>query len=98
MSVRHHFDDDHHFCSYASQTPVTKHILKAYDESYSKIIRRHKYKDKDNDKENDKDKDRDIVVVVIAEGDPRNCKGRDGPRKEAPIKLQSSWRPSLSCA
>ena len=30
-------------------------ILKAYNESYSKIIRGHKYKDKDND--NDKDID-----------------------------------------
>ena len=41
-------------------TPVTKHI---YDESYSKIIRGHKYKDKDkdNDKDNDKDKDTDKV-------------------------------------
>ena len=37
--------------------PITIHILKAYDESYSKIIRGHKYKDKDNDKDNDKDKD-----------------------------------------
>ena len=35
--------------------------LKAYDESYSKIIRGHKYKDKDNDKDNDKDKDTDKV-------------------------------------
>ena len=38
-----------------SQTPITIHILKAYDESYSKIIRGHKYKDKDNDKDNDTD-------------------------------------------
>ena len=41
------------------------HILKAYDESYSKIIRQHKYKDKDKDddkdKDNDKDKDTDKV-------------------------------------
>ena len=34
---------------------ITIHILKAYDESYSKIIRGHKYKDKDNDKDNGKD-------------------------------------------
>ena len=34
----------------------TKHILKAYDEIYSKIIRGHKYKDEDNGKDNDKDK------------------------------------------
>ena len=38
-------------------TLITIHILKAYDESYSKIIRGHKCKDKDNDKYNDKDKD-----------------------------------------
>ena len=43
------------------QTPITIHILKAYDESYSKIIRGHKYKDKDNDKDNDKDKDTEKV-------------------------------------
>ena len=30
--------------------------MKAYDESYSKIIRGHKYKDKDNDKDKDRDK------------------------------------------
>ena len=35
--------------------------MKAYDESYSKIITGHKYKDKDNDKDNDKDKDTDKV-------------------------------------
>ena len=56
VSVRHHFEDDHYFCSQASQTPITIHILKGYDESYSKIIRGHKYKDKDNDKDNNKDK------------------------------------------
>ena len=36
---------------------LIRHILKAYDESYSKIIRRHKYKDTDNDKDKDKDND-----------------------------------------
>ena len=30
--------------------------MKAYDESYSKIIRGNKYKDKDNDKDKDTDK------------------------------------------
>ena len=30
--------------------------MKDYDESYSKIIRGHKYKDKDNDKDKDTDK------------------------------------------
>ena len=39
--------------------------MKAYDESYSKIIRRHKYKDKDNDKDNDKDKDTDKVPETL---------------------------------
>ena len=47
------------------QTPITIHILKAYDESYSKIIRGHKYKDKDNDKYNDKDKDTDKVPETL---------------------------------
>ena len=59
MYVCHHFEDGHYFCSQASQTPITIHILKAYDESYSKIIREHKYKDKDNDKDKDKDNDKD---------------------------------------
>ena len=45
-----------------SYLPITIHIMKAYDESYSKIIRRHKYKDKDNDKDNAKDKDTDKVL------------------------------------
>ena len=57
MFVHHHFEGDQYICSWASQTPKTIHILKAYDESYSKIIIRHKYKDKDNDKDNDNDKD-----------------------------------------
>ena len=46
MCVCYHFEDDHYFCS---QTSITIHILKAYDESFSKIIRGHRYKDKDND-------------------------------------------------
>ena len=61
MYVRNHFKDDQYDCSQASQTPITIHILKAYDESYSKIIREHKYKDKDNDKDKDKDKDTEKV-------------------------------------
>ena len=40
---------------------ITIHILKAYDESYLKIIRGHKYKDEDNGKDNDKDKYTDKV-------------------------------------
>ena len=39
----------------ASQTPITIHILKAHDDSYSRIRRERKYKDKDNDKDDDKD-------------------------------------------
>ena len=57
MFVCHHFKDDHYFCSKASQTSLTIYILKAYDKSYSKITRGHKYKDKDNDKDNNKDTD-----------------------------------------
>ena len=65
LCVRHHFEYDHYFCSWASQTPITIHILKAYDESYSKIIRGHKYKDKDKDKDNDKDIDTDKVPETL---------------------------------
>ena len=35
--------------------------MKAFDESYSKIIRGHKYKDEDYGKDNDKDKYTDKV-------------------------------------
>ena len=63
MFVRQHFEDGQYLCSWASQTPITIHILKAYDESYSKIIREdeYKYKDKDNDKDNTKNKDTEKV-------------------------------------
>ena len=67
MYVRNHFKDDQYDCSQASQTPITVHILKAYDESYSKIIREHKYKDKDNDNDNDKDKDKDKGTEKVPE-------------------------------
>ena len=33
---------------------ITIYIMKAYDESYSKIIRGHKNKDNDKDKDTDK--------------------------------------------
>ena len=74
MYVRNHFKDDQYDCSQASQTPITIHILKAYDESYSKIIREHKYKDKDNDKDKDKDTEKvpatpDIVTPCFPLGD-----------------------------
>ena len=52
MYVRHHFKEDQLHCSEASQTPITIHILKAHDDSYSRIRRQHKYKDKDNDNKN----------------------------------------------
>ena len=35
--------------------------MKAFDDSYSKIIRGYKYKDEDNGKDNDKDKYTDKV-------------------------------------
>ena len=54
MSVRHHFKDDQKHCSEALETPITIHNLKAYEESYSKIIRDHEDKDKDDDKDIDK--------------------------------------------
>ena len=41
----------------ASLTGITIHILKAHDDSYSKIIKKNKCEDKDNYKDNDKDKD-----------------------------------------
>ena len=43
--------------------PFNPHILKAYNESYSKIIRGHKYKDKDKDNDKDNDKDKDTYKV-----------------------------------
>ena len=36
--------------------PNSIHFLKAYDNSYSKMNKEHKYKDKDEYKDNDKDK------------------------------------------
>ena len=63
MYVCHHFKDDEYLSSYASQTPITIHILKAYDENYPKIIRRHKYKYKDNDKDKDTDKVPETLII-----------------------------------
>ena len=39
-------------------------ILKAYDESYSKTIRKHKYKYKHNEKDNEKEIDTDKVPEI----------------------------------
>ena len=55
MYVRHHFKEDQR-CSESSQTPITIHILKAHDDSYSRIRIERKYKDKDNGKDDDKTK------------------------------------------
>ena len=44
-------------CRSMPQTPEPKHFLKAYDNSYSKMYKEHKYKDQDEYKDNDKDKD-----------------------------------------
>ena len=70
MFVRHHFEYDQYICSWASQTPVTINILKACDESYSKIIGEHKYKDKDNGKDNDKSKDTDTDMEFVQKFTP----------------------------
>ena len=40
VHVRHHFKDDWRHCLEASLTGITIHILKAHDDSYSKIIKR----------------------------------------------------------
>ena len=50
---------------YLPQTPQPIHFLKAYDNSYSKTNREHKYKDKDEDKENDKDKDGERITESL---------------------------------
>ena len=47
-----HLQSDYVICA----RPLTIHILKAYDESYSKVIRGHKYKDKENEKDKNTDK------------------------------------------
>ena len=44
---------------------MTIHILKAYDEGYSKIIRGHEYKDKDNDKDKDTNKVPENLTYAI---------------------------------
>ena len=41
------------------------HFLKAYDNSYSKMNREHKYKDKDEYKDNDKDKDAERITESL---------------------------------
>ena len=65
MYVRHHFKEDQLRCSESSQTPITIHILKAYDKSYSKIIRGRKYKNKNNDKDNDKVPEKPNICYIF---------------------------------
>ena len=45
--------------------PKPIHILKAYDNSYSKMNKEHKYKDKDEYKDNDKDAERITESLVV---------------------------------
>ena len=51
---------------YLPQTPQPIHFLKAYDNSYSKTNREHKYKDKDEYKDNDKDKDTERTTESLS--------------------------------
>ena len=46
-------------------TPKPIHFLKAYDNSYSKMNREHKYKDKDEYKDNNKDKDAERITESL---------------------------------
>ena len=39
--------------------------MKAYDESYTKIITGHKYKDKDNDKDTDKVPEKPNICYIF---------------------------------
>ena len=50
---------------YLPQTPQPIHFMKAYDNSYSKTNREHKYKDKDEYKDNDKDKDTERITESL---------------------------------
>ena len=50
---------------YLPQTPQPIHFPKAYDNSYSKTNREHKYKDKDEYKDNDKDKDTERITESL---------------------------------
>ena len=50
---------------YFPHTPKPIHFLKAYDNSYSKMNKEHKYKDKDEYKDNDKDKDAERITESL---------------------------------
>ena len=45
--------------------PKPIHFQKAYDNSYSKMNKEHKYKDKDEYKDNDKDKDAERITESL---------------------------------
>ena len=107
LSIRHHFEDGQYLCSKASQTPITIHILKAYDESYSKIIKEHKYKDKDNDKEIDKvpevpsmlylwNPDDSLILIMMIDTSPSSSCSRRFPRSPCSCHRISSTGPSVS--
>ena len=49
---------------YLPQTPQPIHFPKAYDNSFSKTNREHKYKGKNEYKDNDKDKDTDADRIT----------------------------------
>ena len=51
--------------SFFSQAPKPIHFLNAYDNSYSKMNKEHKYKDKDEYKDNDKDKDAEKITESL---------------------------------
>ena len=48
-----------------AKTPKPIPFLKAYDNSYSKMNKEHKYKDKDEYKDNDKDKDAERITESL---------------------------------
>ena len=52
-------------CRCMPQTPKPIHFLKAYDDSYSKMKKEHKYKGKDKYKDNDKDKDTERITESL---------------------------------
>ena len=45
--------------------PKPIHFRKAYDNSYSKMNKEHKYKDKDEYKDNDEDKDAERITESL---------------------------------
>ena len=91
--VRHHFEDGQYLCSQASQTPITIHILKAYDESYSKIIREHKQKDKDKD--NNKEKDTSWSLGQLRKPGQPGQTGQTGKTGQTELTLKLAFPGNL---